>query len=335
MGTPQALVNEYRGGILECMHYGSIAVCDEKGLLKGLGDTDFFTFYRSSSKPIQMLPLLQLGLDKKYGLTDEEISIMSGSLWCGPRQVELVKSIMQKADISYDTLIMLPCYPMGHDYELALRAAGEKESKLYHNCIGKHLCLIMVQREFGNEADYYKLESAVQQRILEAISLFTDVPKEKIGVGIDGCGVPVFAVPMVNMSTSFVRLVAPELLADASLAEATRRNVEIISRYPENLMDARALCGVLCRDPNIVGKVGAQGVYTLGLKKERLGITCKLYEGVSAYFPLILAEILEQLGYENRETIERLRTTFPAEIINATGAVVGEKKAEFTLLDLR
>ena len=38
---------------------------------------------------------------------------MSGSLWCGPRQVELVKSIMEKADISYDTLIMQPCYPMG------------------------------------------------------------------------------------------------------------------------------------------------------------------------------------------------------------------------------
>ena len=331
MAAPQILVNEYRGDTLECFHYGSIAICDEKGLVRSVGDADFMCYYRSSSKPIQALPFLVLGLDKKYGLTDEEISIMSGSLWCGPRQVELVKSIMEKADISYDTLIMQPCYPMGHDYELKLVAAGEKPSRLYHNCIGKHLSLILVQRELGDERDYYKPDSAVQRMILRDIAEFSDFPEQQIRIGVDGCGVPVFAVPLHNMATSYVRLAAPGLLRTPALAQAAQRNADILSRYPQNLMDAAATCGVLCRDSNIIGKVGAQGVYTFGLKKERLGFACKVYDGMSAYFPLIIAHTLELLGYDNKETIERLRASFPDEVTNATGAVVGVKKAVFSL----
>lgn len=52
---------------------------------------------------------------------------------------------------------------------------------------------------------------------------------------------------------------------------------------------------------------------------------------MSAYFPLIIAHTLELLGYDNKETIERLRASFPDEVTNATGAVVGVKKAVFSL----
>ena len=38
MAAPQILVNEYRGDTLECFHYGSIAICDEKGLVRSVGD---------------------------------------------------------------------------------------------------------------------------------------------------------------------------------------------------------------------------------------------------------------------------------------------------------
>ena len=184
--------------------------------------------------------------------------------------------------------------------------------------------------ELGDERDYYKEDSAVQRMILRDIAEFSDFPQERIELGIDGCGVPVFAVPLHNMATSFVKLVAPELLQTPALAHAAKRNVDIVSRHPENLMDANATCGVLCRDPNIIGKVGAQGVYTFGLKKERLGFACKVYDGQSAYFPLIIAHTLELLSYDNKETIERLRAAFPDEVTNATGAVVGIKKAAFS-----
>lgn len=332
MQKPEKLIDIFRGDHLECFHYGSVAVVDEKGLRLSAGDIDFVSYYRSSSKPIQILPLYELGIDKKYKLTDEELSIMSGSLACGPRQIEIVKNIMGKADISEDVFIMLPCYPMWEMYATQYIREGKNPSKLYHNCIGKHLGLVLMEREMeGTEENYWKLDSAVQQKILTYISTFTDISVNEIHVGWDGCGVPVFGVPMYNMALSYLRLAAPDLLAGESLRAAVTRNAEVISRYPENLMDATSVCGVLCKDPNIIGKIGADGVYTLGLKKERIGIAVKIFDGTTDTMPLILIEILKQLDYQNKETINNLEEHFPGGFKNATGKVVGEKKAVFTL----
>ena len=332
MQNPVKLIETFRGDHVECFHYGSIAIVDETGLRLSAGDIDFVSYYRSSSKPVQILPLYELEIDKKYNLTDEELSIMSGSLACGPKQIEIVKSIMKKASISEDVFIMLPCYPMWEAYATQYIREGKPKSKLYHNCIGKHLGLVLMERELeGKEENYWKVESAVQQKILTYISKFTDIPVKDIHVGWDGCGVPVFGVPMYNMALSYLRLAAPDLISEDSLRDAVKRNVEIISRYPENLMDASSLCGVLCKDSNIVGKIGEDGVYTLGLKKERIGVAVKIFDGTTDSMPLILIEILKQLDYQNKETIKSLEEHFPAGFKNATGKVVGEKKAVFTL----
>jgi L-asparaginase II len=96
-------------------------------------------------------------------------------------------------------------------------------------------------------------------------------------------------------------------------------------------MDAASLCGVLCKDPNLIGKTGADGVYTLGLKKERIGVAVKVYDGSSAHMPLIISEVLRQLKYENNETIQRIGDVFSADLINATGRIVGKKRAVFSL----
>lgn len=332
MGQAEKLVEIYRGGHLECFHYGSIAIADENGLKLSVGDIDFISYFRSSSKPIQILPLYELNIDKKYALTDEELSIMSGSLACSPRQMEIVHSIMEKANIAEDIFIMLPCYPMYETYATQYIREGKPPSRLYHNCIGKHLGLVLMQREMGGkDEDYWKLDSPVQKKILEYISIFTDVPQSDIHIGWDGCGVPVFGVAMYPMALSYLRLVAPDLIEDESIRAAVTRNVEIISRYPENLMDVSSLCYALCKDPNIIAKKGADGVYTVGLKKERLGIAIKVFDGNTENLSYIVIEILKQLQYDNGETMKRLTENFPAEFKNATGKVAGEKKAVFQL----
>src|SRR5665647_30218 len=177
MSQPERLLEIFRGGHLECFHMGSIVIADKNGLRASVGDVDFISYYRSSSKPIQILPFYELGIDKKYNLTDEEISIMSGSLACSPRQMEIIASIMKKANIPEDIFIMLPCYPMYEVYATQYIREGKPKSKLYHNCIGKHLGLVLMQREMGGkEEDYWKLESPIQQKILKYISEFTDMP---------------------------------------------------------------------------------------------------------------------------------------------------------------
>ena len=80
MPSFEPLVNEYRGDILDLVHMGYICIVDENSrVIWHAGDPDETVFYRSASKPIQALPVIARGLDKKFGLTEEESTIFAGS----------------------------------------------------------------------------------------------------------------------------------------------------------------------------------------------------------------------------------------------------------------
>ena len=68
----EVLFEEYREGVLECLHYGTACVVDRNGVVASVGDSDWTCFFRSASKPIQALPVLVRGLHRKYGLSEEE-----------------------------------------------------------------------------------------------------------------------------------------------------------------------------------------------------------------------------------------------------------------------
>ncbi|NTU75889.1 MAG: asparaginase, partial [Anaerolineaceae bacterium] len=54
------LVNVFRGPVLECIHYGAIAVCDPSGrLVFSYGNVDGSMYLRSTAKPIQVLPFVE------------------------------------------------------------------------------------------------------------------------------------------------------------------------------------------------------------------------------------------------------------------------------------
>src|SRR5713101_4421004 len=70
----------YRGGIVESRHFGSVAVVDQNGkLVYYTGNPETVTFFRSVSKPFQVLALIQEGGIVRYGFTPEETAIMAGS----------------------------------------------------------------------------------------------------------------------------------------------------------------------------------------------------------------------------------------------------------------
>ena len=46
------LFEEYREGVLECVHMGAVCAVDERGVAFSAGDPDWRCFYRSASKPL-------------------------------------------------------------------------------------------------------------------------------------------------------------------------------------------------------------------------------------------------------------------------------------------
>ena len=91
------LIEYTRGGIVESVHNGAIAIADSQGrLMAGYGDASLVTFLRSSAKPFQTLPLIESGAAEAFALTPREIAITCGSHLGLDMHVETVASIQAR-----------------------------------------------------------------------------------------------------------------------------------------------------------------------------------------------------------------------------------------------
>ena len=71
------LVETYRGGTLECVHFGALAVADASGrVIAQAGDPFWTTFTRSTLKPLQALPFVQGGGVRHFGLTRANLALL-------------------------------------------------------------------------------------------------------------------------------------------------------------------------------------------------------------------------------------------------------------------
>lgn len=329
----ETLFHEYREDVLENIHEGMVCVADEKGIAASVGDTDWICYYRSCSKLIQSLPVIERKLDRKYGLTEEETAIFSGSHKADADHIRVLESIMEKTGLKEEQMIMLPTYPMRPADKEQFMKAGMPPRKIYHNCSGKHLGLMLLARELGEPVEKYWIrESRTQQEILRVISQMTDVPAREIKIGVDGCGVPVYAVPFHAIATSYLRLVRPELIKDEVLKEAVTRNMAMLHKYPNMIAGYGDICTVMTADEDLVAKSGAMGVFTMGIRSMGLGIVFKILDGSQAPFEDAALHILTELGYD-KEKIAGIAEGchFSNVIVNDNKEKAGYRKAVFSL----
>ena len=304
------LIFEYRGGVLENVRPGRICVTGEQGeVLYSVGDPAAMTYFRSTSKPLQALPVIIRGLDVSYGLAEKELAVIASSHKGEPMHLETVFGLLEKTGFSESDMIV----------------------SASHNCSGKHIGTMLLQRYLtGSCEGYWEPDSAAQKEILEIISCMTSVPEQEIAIGVDGCGVPVFAVPQKNIALSYMRLVCPDRIGRPEVRRAAEKITRCMNENPLMIAGTGSLCSLLNEDQNIIAKSGAQGIYAFGLKKERLGVAIKNEDG-SERWAVTVAEILRQLGYDNRETIEKLERHTPTDIFNDINIKAGVIRPAFKL----
>ena len=331
MSAYMPLTTESRGGIHDLTHLGHLVIVDERGrVVFSVGDPDAVVFYRSASKPIQALPVIARGLDTRYGVTAEESTIFAGSHHGELFHIAALESILKKSGLREETMIVLPTVPHAPYAEEARVRAGLPPRKLYHNCSGKHAALMLLQRELGGDvADYWRVESPAQREVARVVKLFSGV--SELGMGVDGCGVPVFAAPIKHIAQGFRNLACPDLVPDEAYAAAARSFVPRMHAYPQMIQGTGTLCAALNADPDLVAKGGANGLYCFALKKERLGVAFKLIDGTADARPLIVREVLRGLGALSAETAARLEALRPDTIVNDCGDVVGRREIAFSL----
>jgi L-asparaginase II len=307
-------VEQRRGGETETVHRVHVAVVDADGaLVARAGDPDFVTFWRSAAKPFQAMPLVTDGAADRFGLTAAELALCCASHSSEPAQVEQVKEFLQRIGCNERDLRCGPHTPLADHVAKDYQTRGVRLTPVYSNCSGKHTGMLALARhhEWPTE-DYHRLAHPVQQRCLESVSHWTGVAVDRIGTAVDGCGVVCFALALRNMALAYARL--------GKGGEAARI-VEAMLRHPELIAGERRPCTDMMRahPGQVITKVGAEGVYSALLVRERLGITLKIEDGHGQAAALAIAAVLEQLGLRPQPESLAVRPNF-----NTRGEPVGE-----------
>ena len=293
---------------------------------------------RSASKPIQVLPTLLAGLHRRFNLTDEDVAMFNSSHWGSNHHIFVLEEIARKTGLTPEDMIMKPCSSTAASALAAKLTDRSKlhprmgQSKLQHCCSGKHFSLMLLQRELtGKPEGYHLKDSPVQQQIIDFISMLSQTPTYKIGLGIDGCGVPVFALPLRSIAMSYAKLMDPFSMS-GELRDTIDYNFSCIHKYPEKINDYGTPSYYINQNPDLIMKDGSRGVICMAIKSMKLGIAVKLEDGWTDEFQgIIIANILEQLKYDDAELIEKLKNCYSTKLYNDCGIEVGHSEADFKL----
>lgn len=319
-----------RGGIVESQHAIRYAVADPTGaIVESAGDIDAPTFLRSSAKPLICATVVQSGAADRFGFTDVELAVASGSHSGEPYHIDAVRSMLTKAGIPESALKCGPHAPMHEPSAAALAAAGEKPTAVHNNCSGKHASILALAVHLGASTESYLLPSnPAEQAILAACAELFGLPAERIVVGVDGCGIPVVAVPLRNSASFYAKL------ADVpSLPAKWREPVERVRRAMVNHPAYVAGTGRFDTDlmratfPNIACKGGAEGFHGSASIARKLGMCVKVadgnYRGIS---PFVIERLLA-LGAIDDEAAKLLDVHHHPVVKNHAGKTVGEIRA--------
>jgi len=328
------LVEVTRGNVVESIHRGDIAVVNYKGdILYYAGEPEKITYIRSAAKPIQALNVILSSAFDEYKISQKELAVMCASHYGEDFHRETVEQILHKIGLSKENILGGSVSSLSKEIALTHAWNNLQPDQLVSDCSGKHAGFLAVCQRKGYPLDtYMNPKHPLQQEILNLISQVCQYPAERIKIGIDGCSVPVHALPVFNMALGYARLAKP-FNFDSDLSEASQLIFNAMNNYPEMIAGTNGFCTDLIANTNgkLIGKVGAEGIYCLGLKNEGVGIALKMEDGNMNRIPPVIIKLLTELNVLTKQELFSLRKYFPMANLNDLGTKVGEIKANFKL----
>ncbi len=203
------VVEATRGDVVEASHrIHAVAVSDGR-IVESCGDPMLVTFFRSSAKPIQALPVVRARPD----LDDAEIAIACASHLHRPDQLEPVRRLLTKAGATEDDLECGP-EPTTARAQLLGEARGDAAAVPRARLADARLSAGDASVPAGD---------ARRDRCRCGRRAPASLP-----TAVDGCGVVTYALTLERMAHAFSRLEA--LDGGARAADAMRAHPELDPR---------------------------------------------------------------------------------------------------------
>jgi L-asparaginase II len=290
--TEPIVVEVRRGGVVEAVHRVHAVAVQGGEIVAAAGDPAQACFMRSSSKPLQALPLVRARDD----LPDDELAVACASHRDTAEQVAAVRALLARAGATED------------DLELGSQE-GRPPEPIHNNCSGNHAGMLALCRTRGWSTHGYRLsEHPVQQACLDVHAEAAELEPGEIPTGVDGCGIVTFALTLERMAHAFSRL--ESLRGGARVAAAMRARPDLVGG-PDG-----ADFHLMREAPGWLAKGGAEGLLCAA-GPDGTGVAIKTEDGSSRAHAPALAAFLSEFGVDLPDLATR-------PVLNTRGERVGE-----------
>lgn len=321
------IVEVTRGDVVESVHRVAACAVDGRGnVLLEDGDVGAAVFLRSAAKPFIAAAALEAGVRERFGLDSREIAVMAASHFGEPFHVAAVTSILKKIGLDESALQCGTHLPYDQTTADEIVRSGRALSPLYNNCSGKHAGILALCLTIGADIEtYLDLHNPVQQRILTFCARISDEDPAAWPIGVDGCGIPVYATGLRKAALSFARLATFQGVTarDAAALEMVR---DAMVAHPEYVAGTGQLDTVLMQSfpGEIACKGGAEGVHGVAAIAAGFGYAAKVLDGAGrARGPSTIAALrpLGAIGAAIPTNLDRFAHPL---VYNRAGSAVGE-----------
>lgn len=316
---PSKLLEYLRDGLVEQEHFGLILKVSKNGDILKIGNDKMYPFYlRSCAKPLQASLLIDFGLDAFYNMTSEEIAICCASHTGEDIHVKTVKGFLDKIGLDESYLKCSLHKPLSKTEQNKLIKSGENENILQNNCSGKHTMMLAICKKNNWDLEnYYEmghpLQVAIKNKIYALCEIKTEYPATK-----DGCGVPIYSMPLENMVKGYLNLFLNDKYA--KIRKSFMQHPYLIGG--EDRLDT----AIISVNNNLIAKVGAGGLCIVINVERREGLIIKIMDCDMKARSICLIEALKQLGWLSTEMLENelIKNQNKTDILTLHGEKIGE-----------
>jgi len=320
------VVEVTRGTMVESVHRVVAAVTDADGApVLTWGDADRLVYGRSAIKPIQALPVIESGAADAHGLGEDEITLCCASHSGEPMHVDRVTAWLDRLGLSPDDLECGPQMPIHEPSAHAIIRSGAAPTRAHNNCSGKHSGMLTTAVHLGEPTKgYIRADHPVQQRLRALMQEMSGCDLSGVPTGYDGCGIPVFGVPLSGMARAMAQFADPARLSPMRAA-ATRRIAAAVAKNPLLIGGTGRFNSAIQGETGeaCLLKSGAEGVFAAAVPARGVGICLKADDGNGRAASAAMGAILRHLGVFDDAMAARLADTLVPSVHNWEGRLVG------------
>jgi L-asparaginase II len=319
-----------RGESVESRHFVDAVVVDANGaIVESYGEPQTPVYARSMIKPIQAIPFVLSGAHDLAPDVTKAIAISCASHASEQMHLDVLKAWHQKLGIQpEDSLACGPQKPDDDTVFFELIRAFKSPGRINNNCSGKHTGMIATALARGlDPRGYESYTHEIQKEIRKHLTENSGIDHETAPWGIDGCGLPAYVIPQLNIAKMMSVFLAPEKHQHGQALQLIRKACALepymVGGHDWPCSEINAATG-----GRIFVKVGAEANYAALIYDQGLAIVLKARDGGFRAAEAALAELLMKHGQLKKEEREKIRAHALPPMTNWSGRVVGSVRVQ-------